>query len=328
MCTGAVVANSLLSDMSTVSSSSAFLEGALLMGLSTVFFIIIQIPSEWMETVGELFQQCDRCRYLDDSELTDSLCIQLERVLSSIEEAFHVIHGLPAYDADVATLREFQVRTRVQYHRLVASVNTCSVVPRTSLSLCSQCLTGTAGRPQLVVNVEHVELLRSSDLTWEQVSQIVGVSRTTLWRKLHKLGIPLGKYSDIDNTELDQLVREVQLNNPNIGVSMLQGHLRGLGFKVQRQRIRESILRVNPLCAVVRWQHPVSRQSYWVPGPNSLWHIDGHHVLIWWRFVIHGCVDGYSRLITYLSCSTNNRAATVLRLFRQATAEFGTPSRV
>lgn len=43
---------------------------------------------------------------------------------------------------------------------------------------------------------------------------------------------------------------------------------------------------------------------------------------------MHGCVDGFSRLIPYLFCSTNNRAATVLTLFRQATAEFGTPSRV
>ena len=30
----------------------------------------------------------------------------------------------------------------------------------------------------------------------------------------------------------------------------------------------------------------------------------------------------------YLSCYTNNRADTVLSLFRQATAEYGTPSRV
>lgn len=275
-----------------------------------------------------LFQQCATCTCLNDPELTDSLCMQLERVLGSIEEAFQVVHGVAAYESDVVALRQLQVRARAHHHTLVSGVSTCSVVPQASPSLCHKCFTGSAGRPQLLVNIEQVELLRSSDFTWDEVSRIVGVSRTTLWRKLHKLGIPLERYSDIDDNELDQLITEIQRNNPNIGVSMLQGHLRSLGEKVQRQRIRESVLRINPLRAIVRWQQAISRRSYWVPGPNSLWHIDGHHSLIRWRFVVHGCVDGFSRLITYLSCSTNNRAATVLNLFRQATAEFGTPSRV
>ena len=57
-------------------------------------------------------------------------------------------------------------------------------------------------------------------------------------------------------------------------------------------------------------------------------HIDGHHKLIRWRFVIHGGIDGYSRKIVYLKCSTNNRAATVLDLFQEAVRDHGLPSRV
>ncbi len=57
-------------------------------------------------------------------------------------------------------------------------------------------------------------------------------------------------------------------------------------------------------------------------------HIDGHHKLIRWRFVIHGGIDGYSRKIVYLHCSTNNRAGTVLDLFQQAVEDHGLPSRV
>ena len=36
----------------------------------------------------------------------------------------------------------------------------------------------------------------------------------------------------------------------------------------------------------------------------------GYHKLVRWRFVTHGGIDGYSCLIVYLKCSTDNKAAT------------------
>ena len=82
-----------------------------------------------------------------------------------------------------------------------------------------------------------------------------------------------------------------------------------------------------------------------VAGPNSLWHIgtnsvlnfllmfilfiDGYHKLIRWKLVIHGGIDGYSRVIVFLACGNNNRADTVLRsLFSQACLKYFIPSRV
>ena len=56
--------------------------------------------------------------------------------------------------------------------------------------------------------------------------------------------------------------------------------------------------------------------------------IDGHHKLIRWRFVIHGAIDGYSRMIVYLHCSDNNWAYTVLELFEEVVEKNGLPSRV
>ncbi|XP_071956979.1 uncharacterized protein [Antedon mediterranea] len=48
----------------------------------------------------------------------------------------------------------------------------------------------------------------------------------------------------------------------------------------------------------------------------------------WWRFVVHGRIDGFSRVIVYLKCSSNNRAETVQQLFEEAVVNWGLPSRV
>ena len=47
-----------------------------------------------------------------------------------------------------------------------------------------------------------------------------------------------------------------------------------------------------------------------------------------WRFVIHGCIDDYSRRIVYLHCCDNYRADTVLHLFIEDVRQLGLPSRV
>ena len=56
--------------------------------------------------------------------------------------------------------------------------------------------------------------------------------------------------------------------------------------------------------------------------------VDGHHKLIRWKLVTHAGIDGFSRMIVYLRCSSNNQAATVYHLFLQAVRRFSLPSRV
>lgn len=47
-----------------------------------------------------------------------------------------------------------------------------------------------------------------------------------------------------------------------------------------------------------------------------------------WRFAIHGCIDGYSRLIIYLKCTTSMTASTIIPFFATAAVQYGLPSRV
>lgn len=47
-----------------------------------------------------------------------------------------------------------------------------------------------------------------------------------------------------------------------------------------------------------------------------------------WNLIIHGGIDGHTRLIVYLKCSNNNRAETVFQCFQEAVENFGLPSRI
>ena len=88
------------------------------------------------------------------------------------------------------------------------------------------------------------------------------------------------------------------------------------------------MIRVDAVGMEQRFRRTLHRRKYSVCMPNSLWHIDGHHKLIRWHIVIHGGIDGYSRLPVYMQASTNNKSDTVLQAFVGAVQEFGLPSRV
>ena len=98
---------------------------------------------------------------------------------------------------------------------------------------------------------------------------------------------------------------------------MITGHLLHKGIHVPRRRVRASIHRVDPEAVAERKSKAIRRRVYHVPHPNDVWHIDSNHKLIKWRFVVHGGIDGYSRVITFLKCHTNNRADTVLSFFNK-----------
>ena len=140
-------------------------------------------------------------------------------------------------------------------------------------------------------------------------------------------GIP-HYFSDISDDTLDSIISQYQNRNPHTGQTILKSYLESISIHVQCQRIRESVWRTDPLRRLVRWREPLSQRTYKVPGSNSLWHVDGHHSLLRWRFVIHGGIDGYSCTVVILRCATNNRAMIAFSAFSEAIDNFGIPSHV
>ncbi|KAK7012914.1 hypothetical protein R3P38DRAFT_3278905 [Favolaschia claudopus] len=221
--------------------------------------------------------------------------------------------------------------------------------------------TGSRGRPSIEIDPDFLRWAYSLRST-SSIARFLGVSRRTVRYALLEHGIaaprqqpaPLaaahrvndteendeeqevdapnlmsytGPLSTISEDDLDALLISLRRHYRRAGVTMLDGMLRRLGHHVPRERIRQSLIRIDPVHRVFE-RITIRRRTYHVPGPNSLWHHDGQHGLIRWRIVIHGFIDGYSRLITGLRASDNNRAQTVLDLFLAAAAIYLAPSRM
>ncbi|KAJ3762574.1 hypothetical protein EV360DRAFT_92379 [Lentinula raphanica] len=83
--------------------------------------------------------------------------------------------------------------------------------------------------------------------------------------------------SNMSNDDLDSLIRLLRSHYARAGIQMLHGMLRRLGHIVPYERIRHSLIRVDPVHRVFE-RISIRRRQYSVPGPNSLWHHDGHHL--------------------------------------------------
>ena len=163
------------------------------------------------------------------------------------------------------------------------------------------------------------------------------VSVSTIQRRRREFGLvnEFERYSGISDDELDQIHASVSGNSqegpitPNMGRRRFIGALRSRGLRVQRWRVSECLRRVDPIGAALRWRMTIHRRKYFVPTPNSLWHIDSGYKLIRYKLITHVCIDGKTRLLIYVSCCCNNKKAdTVLSLFQNGVERWGLPSRV
>ena len=231
---------------------------------------------------------------------------------------------------DVAMLLENLITVmEEELEKLSRAFETCleQELPTNENSLASDTLISTGGRPAYNIRKEQVEKLRDTGMNWTNIASFLGISTRTLHRRRIDFGIKQS-FSDITDADLDEEVRQILQLTPYSGETYIRGGLRGRNIHVQRTRIRESLQRVDQIGRSIRKRYAICRRVYNVKGPNYLWHIDSNHKLIAQRFVIHGCIDGFSRMIVYLHCCTNNRADTVLELFQGGVQKFGLPSRV
>ena len=83
-----------------------------------------------------------------------------------------------------------------------------------------------------------------------------------------------GKYRDIHDNSPDEVVLKIQGQYHGVGIRMLKGHPQSQGLTLQRERMRQSLLRVDLTGVLQRWLNSICRRIYSVPCPQAHWHID------------------------------------------------------
>lgn len=179
--------------------------------------------------------------------------------------------------------------------------------------------------PVKIIDLGEVTRYRRLKFKWKKVCEMVHVSE----RKMRDWKVAVGfvdPLEDLTDEALDAFV--VNNKQRGRGAVHMVGLLTAAGFGVTRERVRDSLGRVDAEGIEQRKGKAIKRREYNVAGPHHMWHIDGHHKLIAYGLVTHGCVDGFSRTVIYLECSDNNKSTTTLQLFRRAVQEYMVPARV
>ena len=123
------------------------------------------------------------------------------------------------------------------------------------------------GQPQLLY-------LQQMNFTWSSIAKIIGISRSTLYRLRKQYGLTrIPRFTSISDEDLHLIVSNIKSEMPDIGERILTGVLRSYQIRVPRNRIRDTLHKVDPLNTALRWSTKITRRQYSVPGPNSLWHL-------------------------------------------------------
>jgi len=114
-----------------------------------------------------------------------------------------------------------------------------------------------------------------------------------------------------------------------MGYRRMHKALLNRGLVCRKEDVRKELKNIDPDGVAYRKRRRLQRRKYQSPGPNYVWHIDGHNKLKTFGFSIHGCIDGYSRKLIWLEVGTTNKMLKVIaRYYIDAVQNFGVPDKL
>ena len=271
----------------------------------------------------------------DDTEKEESHLQSITGVAGPAESILDHLNNICTCVTHLVYLRTDLLESHNADGTDLSSVNEGSVSYAAPVSQSDQQYSGI-GRRKKEITRDQFEHLRSLHFSWTKIADILHVGISTIQRRRQEFGLDakFENFSNISDSELDNIYVTLTsqtgqgLITPNLGRRRFLGALRSRGLRIQRHRVSAGIRRVDPIGTALRWRLVINRRKYFVPMPNSLWHIDSAHKLIRWKLIVHVCIDGKTRLIIYCVCCDNNKSESVLSLFQDGVARWGLLSRV
>ncbi|KAK4003596.1 hypothetical protein OUZ56_005353 [Daphnia magna] len=163
------------------------------------------------------------------------------------------------------------------------------------------------------LTVDNIKSYLSLGFMIREIAEEAHISYSTLRKFMARNQLSVrDTYTPMSEDVLQTIIYQMCCQNPCLGVKMVVGRLHAMGHRIQRERVRTlmtSLFGSRPM------NRRLKRRAYYVRAPL-------------WRFVFHGGIDGFSRLIFFLRVANNNRARTVLDGFLDGVKFYGLPFRV
>lgn len=151
----------------------------------------------------------------DEQEVVEFFSLQLSQLLDCLQQIF----------------TEWQVH----FDQLQLQ-NSMRVTTNTSFQSSSHPSNGP-GRPRFDISRDQVQYLSSLSFTWPQIAQLLGVSRMTLYRRRREFDLLVDHSASITDAELMTTVHTLWSEHPEVGETMVWGHLRSMGIQATRDRV-------------------------------------------------------------------------------------------
>ena len=125
-------------------------------------------------------------------------------------------------------------------------------------------------RPSYEISADQLQSLIDLRFTVPQIARLLYVSTRTIEPRLAEYGISSRSFSTITDEELDGQVRDIKVFHPNCGSKNLLGFLASRNITVPRERLRQSLQRVDPIGVSVCRCRAVHRRVDSVSRPLAL----------------------------------------------------------
>ena len=145
----------------------------------------------------------------------------------------------------------------------------------------------------------------------------INVSGRTLQRILCRIGLHRRKNPSDLRLVRNFVEAQLQKSGAYYGYHFMHCKLLQAGFIVSREIVRGLPHELEPEGVQLHKKRRLVRRKYSGHGPNFIWHIDGYDKLKLFGIEISGCINGFSRKITWLEANntTNNFFVTAVSNF-------------